>query len=701
MKVLIVCSGNAPGNGVFKFEKNHVFIYEQVKSLEQLGVSFSYFLIEGKGIIGYLKNISKLRKFLKSNEFDFIHAHYGASGLVAVFQRSLPVIITFHGSDVNIRKLNFISSIVSYFSAWRIFVSKELHTKILLRPSKNFKIIPCGINLEIFRVHDKNEARFRLGLSLTKKYILFASAFDNPIKNFPLARKALNLIQEEFDLLELNNRSREEVCLLLNACDLLLLTSISEGSPQVIKEALACNCPIVATNVGEIDKMIQNVKNCFVVDSKPEKIAEKVKLLLKTENRADGRDLSIVYDNYRIAKEIYSIYRNIVPEYNYQVCSKTVIDTTVPGVVFDENGVSNYCRIFDNLALQYPRGESGKNELRTMVAKIKSNGRKKRYDCIIGVSGGTDSSYLMHLAKEYGLHPLAVNLDNGWNSEISYSNILKLTKQLNIDLETYVIDYEEIKDLLVCYMKASLPWIDNPTDLAIQSILYKIARKEKIKYILIGNDFRTEGKQPTEWTYSDSRQLLYLHRKFGKTKLKSYPLLSLWELYYLSFVKGVKMISVYHYIDYQKKRAQDFLKQEYDWQYYGEHHHENLFTKFAIAQWLPKKFNIDKRIITYSAQILSGEITRDEALERIRKEPYTIQEMDRDKEYVIKKLGLSRAEFDDIWNKPNRSFLDYPSYYPVIRRFVKLVMPLAINLLKVKPKIFFEMEVRNNTIINV
>jgi hypothetical protein len=264
-----------------------------------------------------------------------------------------------------------------------------------------------------------------------------------------------------------------------------------------------------------------------------------------------------------------------------------------------------------------------------------------------------------------------------------------------------VIDYEEIKDLMVCFMKASLPWIDNPTDLAIQSVLYKIARKEKIKYILIGNDFRTEGKQPTEWTYSDTRQLLFLHRKYGKTKLKSFPLLSLWELYYLSFVKGVKMISVYHYINYQKKRAQEFLKKEYNWQYYGEHHHENLFTKFAIAQWLPKKFNIDKRIITYSAQILSGEITRDEALNRIKQQPYAPDEMERDQEYVIKKLGLTRQEFEEIWNKPNQSFLDYPSYYPIIKRFVKLVMPLAINLLKVKPKIFFEMEVRNNTIINV
>jgi N-acetyl sugar amidotransferase len=613
----------------------------------------------------------------------------------------VPVIITFHGSDINIRKLNFISSIVSYLSTWRIFVSKELHTKILLAPSKNYKIIPCGINLDIFRFIDKKEARVLLGLSHTKKYILFASAFDNPIKNFPLARKALDLIEEEFDLLELNNRSREEVCLLLNASDLLLLTSRSEGSPQVIKEALACNCPIVATDVGEIEKMIYNVSNSYIVNFDAYNIAEKIRLILKSGERANGREMALPYDNNLIAKKIIDIYRKIVPASSYQICSKTIIDSTVPGVVFDDQGVSNYCKIFDNLVLQYPRGQKGISDLNAMLTKIKTDGRKKRYDCIIGVSGGTDSSYLLHLAKEYGLRPLAVNLDNGWNSEISYSNILKVTKKLNIDLETYVIDYEEIKDLMVCYMKASLPWIDNPTDLAIQSILYKIGFKEKIKYILIGNDFRTEGKQPTEWTYSDARQLMHVHKKFGRTKLKSYPLLSLWELYYLSVLKGMEMISVYHYADYQKKQAQAFLKKEYDWQYYGEHHHENLFTKFAIANWLPKKFNIDKRIITYSAQILSGEISRGEAIEIIKNEPYPEDEMERDQEYVIKKLGLTQKEFDEIWNKPNKSFLDYPSYYPMIRRFVKLIMPFATNLLKVKPKIFFEMEVRNNTILNV
>ena len=700
MRILIVCSGNKSA-GEFQFPLDQPFIYEQTKSLELLDAEIELFLIKGKGITGYLKNIKKLRNVINNKNFDIVHAHNGPSGFIAVFQRTVPVIITFHGSDINLRYLNVLSSIASLFSKWNIFVSRKLYDKIYIKPSAKYSIIPCGINLNIFYPIDKTLARNKLGLSETGKYILFGAAFNNPIKNYSLAKKALALVNSNIEVLELRNKSREEVWYLLNACDVLLLTSKSEGSPQVIKEAMACNCPVIATNVGTVEEIIGEAINCYITDFNPKNIAEKLITILTTGGRADGQVRVKEYDNLLIANQILKVYHTLVPQVPYQICSKTIIDTSVPGVIFDEEGVSNYCKIFDNLAEAYPREDSGMKEWLQIVRGIKGISKRRKYNCIIGVSGGTDSSYLMHIAKEYELNPLVVNLDNGWNSEISYSNILKLTKRLNFDLETYVIDYEEIKDLLLCYMKASLPWIDNPTDIAIQSVLYKIAGKEKIRYILVGNDFRTEGKQPTEWTYSDVRQLLYLHRKYGKTKLKSFPMLNVWHLYYLSLVKGIKMISVYHYIDYQKKMAQDFLKSEYNWQYYGEHHHENIFTKFAIAQWLPKKFNIDKRIITYSAQIMSEEISRDEALERIKKEPYTEDEMERDKEYVIKKLGLTRHELDGIWNRPNKSFLDYPSYYPIIRRFVRFAMPLATGLLKVKPKIFFEMEVRNNTIINV
>jgi N-acetyl sugar amidotransferase len=694
MRILIVCSGNKSA-GEFQFALDQPFIYEQTKSLELLEVEIELFLIKGKGILGYLKNIKKLRNVINNKNFDIIHAHNGPSGFIAIFQRTVPVIITFHGSDINLRYLNILSSFATLFSKWNIFVSQKLYDKIYIKPAARYSIIPCGINLNIFYPIDKTLARNKLGLSSTGKYVLFGAAYNNPIKNYPLTKKALELAGVNSEIIELKNKSREEVCYLLNACDVLLLTSKSEGSPQVIKEAMACNCPIIATNVGTVKEIIGEARNCYITDFNPKNIAEKLISILTTGGRADGQVRVKEYDNLLIANQILKVYHTLVPQVPYQICSKTIIDTSVPGVRFDEEGVSNYCKIFDNLAEAYPRGDPGMKEWLQIVREIKSTSKRRKYNCIIGVSGGTDSSYLMHVAKEFDLNPLVVNLDNGWNSETSYSNILKLTKKLEFDLETYVIDYEEIKDLLLCYMKASLPWIDNPTDLAIQSILYKIANKEHVKYILLGNDFRSEGKQPTEWTYSDNRQLKFLHKKFGKTKLKTYPLLGLIELNYLSFIKGIKMISVYHYISYQKSGAQKFLNEKYDWNYYGEHHHENLFTKFAIAYWLPKKFNIDKRIITYSAQILSGEISRDEALKKISEQPFKETDVKRDIEYVIKKLGLTDTEFREILNKPNRTFLEYPSYYPVIKNLIKIVRPWATSVLKVKPKIFFEMEVRN------
>ena len=376
-----------------------------------------------------------------------------------------------------------------------------------------------------------------------------------------------------------------------------------------------------------------------------------------------------------------------------QICTKGIWDESIPGIVFDKNGVSNYAKLFDTLAESYPRGEKGQNEWSRIVNKIKIKGQKNRYDCIIGVSGGTDSSYLLFLAKQNGLRPLAVNLDNGWNSNISVKNIRKMTEALNIDLETYVINYEEIKDLFRSYMLAGLPWVDLPTDLAIKAILYKIANREKVKYILRGNNFLSEGTQPTEWTYGDGRQLLSVHRKFGTTKLKTFPNYTLSNLIYFGFYKKIKSIYPFYYLDYTKSHAQQFLIDNYNWEYYGGHHHENVFTKFVISYWIFEKFGIDKRIISLSSQILNGEITRSQAIELINEVPYESGQKDIMIDYVIKKLDFTKEEFERIMCSKNKTFKDYPSYQFLFTRLLKITVPLLKLIFIHKPQSIYKIEI--------
>lgn len=378
---------------------------------------------------------------------------------------------------------------------------------------------------------------------------------------------------------------------------------------------------------------------------------------------------------------------------NYRRCSKGVWDTTIPNITFNEDGVSNYYEMFKKLEVEFPRGEKGKEKWDSIVEQIKKEGKGKKYDCIIGLSGGVDSCYLLHMAvREWGLRPLAFNLDNGWSSDIAVSNIKSMTDHLNVDLETYVIDYEEVKPVLRSFMKAGLPWVDGATDRAIKSSIFKIASKEGIKNILVGTDFRSEGKQPEEWTHMDSKLFSHIVKRFEKnTKLKTYPNLSLFKQIYLGAVKNIKRYQPFYYLEYQKKVAKEFLIENYGWKDYGGHHHENLFTKFIISYWLKKKFNIDKRIITFSAQIISGEKDREEAIKELNQPAYDTEQMERDKLTVIKKLGLSEDEFDEIWKGENKTFKDYPSHYNLflnnknmIKRFSHLVMPTKPKMIVVE-----------------
>jgi N-acetyl sugar amidotransferase len=379
-----------------------------------------------------------------------------------------------------------------------------------------------------------------------------------------------------------------------------------------------------------------------------------------------------------------------------RICSRGVWDESIPGISFDESGESNYAKLFDKLVEGNPRGEKGQTIWGNFVKEIKKSGQGEKYDCIVGVSGGTDSSYLLYLAKvKYGLRPLAVNLDNGWSSIISVTNIKKVTNALGIDLETFVIDYEEVKKVLRAYIKASLPWIDSPTDLAIKASLYKIAKRERIKYILNGSDFRSEGKQPTEWTYGDAKQMKFLAKAFENTSLKSFPYYTMFQLFVFGYVRNIKMIRPLNLLDYNKKSAQEFLSRNFEWEYYGGHHHENIFTKFVIAYWMPEKFGIDKRKISLSSQVLAGEMTRDEALKIIEKSPYDTNSLNKDLAYILKKLDFTEEEFQSYFKAPNKYYYDYPSYMPLLKRYYKFSKSVLLKILPFTPTFFYEYESRN------
>ena len=383
-------------------------------------------------------------------------------------------------------------------------------------------------------------------------------------------------------------------------------------------------------------------------------------------------------------------------EDKYRRCVKGVWDTTVPNIKFDEVGVSNYYKMFANLEMEFPKGCVGKTKWNNVLKKIKAEGKGRKYDCLIGLSGGVDSSYLLHLAvKEWGLRPLAFNLDNGWSSDIAVANIKSMSDHLNVDLETYVIDYEEVKSVLRAFMKAGLPWVDGATDRAIKSSMYKIAAKEGIKNILVGTDFRSEGKQPEEWTHGDAKLFKHVVKTFEGTKLKTYPNMSLRRQVYYGVLCRIKKYQPFYFLDYEKQVAKDFLIKEYDWKDYGGHHHENLFTKFIISYWLKKKFNIDKRIITFSAQVITNQKDREKAIKELSLPPYDVEQMERDKKTVIKKLDLTEEEFKKIWKQENKTFRDYPSHFDLFMRNKNFIRKYSHYVMPTKPKMIIVEEKDN------
>jgi N-acetyl sugar amidotransferase len=353
---------------------------------------------------------------------------------------------------------------------------------------------------------------------------------------------------------------------------------------------------------------------------------------------------------------------------NYRICTRCLMDTSDPDIRFDEQDICNHCHDYERLVEQrVMKGDAGRRYLEGLVARIKREGQGKPYDCIMGVSGGVDSTYVAYVAKrEFGLRPLAVHMDNGWDSELAVRNIEETLKRLDIDLYTKVLNWEEFKDLQLAFLKASTPDSEIPSDHAIWAVIGEMADKLKVRYILSGFNVRTETHLPRAWSqgHFDWRYIQAVHARFGKRKLATFPHQDLLTYYRRLLV--LRRVDILNYLDYNKQDAMQFLERELGWKYYGGKHHESIYTRFYQGYILPVRFGYDKRRSHLSSQICSGEITREQALAELEKPTYAPATQEEDREYVAKKLGITDAEFDAIMNLPRKSFWDYPSYERVM-----------------------------------
>jgi N-acetyl sugar amidotransferase len=349
-----------------------------------------------------------------------------------------------------------------------------------------------------------------------------------------------------------------------------------------------------------------------------------------------------------------------------RMCAKCIMDTSDPEISFDSAGVCNHCHTYAELVAT-SRWTPAEREIRLqrLLKAIRRRGSGKDYDCVIGVSGGVDSTFVAYKLAQFGLRPLAVHLDNGWNSELAVHNIEKVLKNLNIDLYTHVLDWEEFKDLQLSFLKASVSDAEIPTDHAIFATLNKVAIRRGIKYVLLGTNVVTEGVLPTSWTYGihDWRYISSVHERFGRVPLRTFPHHTRNDQLYYQFVVGLRLVSILDYIEYVKHEAMDILQNKLGWQYYGGKHYESIYTRFFQGYILPRKFGIDKRRAHLSNLICSGQMTREAALEEMKNDPYTETMMREDREYVVKKLGLTMDEFESIMALPLKTYRDYQTYH--------------------------------------
>jgi len=368
------------------------------------------------------------------------------------------------------------------------------------------------------------------------------------------------------------------------------------------------------------------------------------------------------------------------------ICVNCVMDTTDSAIVFDDYGVCDHCNTFySKIKPKWDTDEKGIHESEKMIENIRKAGRNKDYDCIIGMSGGIDSSYLTYIAKEkMGLRPLVFHVDAGWNSQIAVNNIERLIDGLGLDLFTEVINWQEMRDLQIAFFKSGVPHIDTPQDHAFFATMYKFATQHNVKYILTGANLSTECiRNPIEWMYyqSDSRQLRDIHSRYGTVPLKTYPVTSiLWHKVWLPYVKGIRVVRPLNMFPYIKEDAKQLLIDRFGWQPYPQKHFESRFTRFYESYWLPKRFGYDVRRVQYSSLIVTGQMTRDEALELLKKPSYDDSTIGQELEFVANKLGITVDELNSYMELPKKTYRDYKNQQQIYEYGARVMRLLGLEI---------------------
>ena len=375
-----------------------------------------------------------------------------------------------------------------------------------------------------------------------------------------------------------------------------------------------------------------------------------------------------------------------------KICSKCVMDTSDPNIKFDENIICDHCHDFEtSLAPHWDTSERGRQDLQKILDNIKQSRKDSDFDCLLGISGGVDSSYMLHLAvKEFGLKPLVFHVDGGWNSELAVHNINVMIDKLGLDLYTEVINWEEMKDFQLAFFKAGVPHLDIPQDHAFIATLYNYASKYNIKYILNGGNYSTECVQyPMKYYYygTDMTHNNHIRKLFGTIKMKDYPFSSIYRhKIYLKYIRRIQVVKPLNYIPFFKEKALDLLARVYSWKPYPQKHFESRFTRFLEGYWLPERFGFDPRRVMFSSLILTGQMSRQTAMDLLQTPAYDKDLIEDDIDYIAKKLGITHKELTNYFNMPRKYYWNYRNQQHVFRIGAKVLNMIGLEKVKKRTK---------------